>query len=131
MGTAAQLPVQLKNQSVFETRGLIAGQWKDGHTTFPVSEPSTGGVLAQCANFQQPDFVEAIESAHVAFKEYYSSTTAKDRQALLRRWNDLILENADDCEKSELLAWIEKGLITSFYSGNHSVPRKWEANCRS
>ena len=101
MGSAAQLPAQLKNPSIFETRGLVAGQWKDGHTTFSVSEPSTGHTLAQCAGFQQIDFVEAIESAHAAFKSYYSSTTAKERQALLRRWNQLILDNSDDCENCD------------------------------
>ncbi|KAH8587099.1 aldehyde dehydrogenase domain-containing protein [Bisporella sp. PMI_857] len=87
--------------SLFGSQGLIAGTWKSAQTkkTFPVIEPSSGNVLGHCANFSQHDFVEAIDSAHEGYQTFSASTTAKERGAILRRWNDLILQNSNDLAK--------------------------------
>lgn len=100
MASTAHLPFQFKNPAMFSNQGFIAGQWKHAEKgkAFPVYEPSTGQVLAQCADFSQVDFVEAIEDAHKGYQAFYTSTTAKDRQALLLQWNDLVLANIEDCE---------------------------------
>lgn len=94
----------LRNASLLDSQGLIAGSWKSapGGKTFAVSEPSTGDVLAECANFGKQDFIDAIESAHGGYQKFSSSTTAKERGAILRRWNDLILQNVEDCEIQRL-----------------------------
>lgn len=42
------------------------------------------------------DFQKAITSADKAQRIYFETTTGATRGALLRRWNDLILENLDD-----------------------------------
>jgi acyl-CoA reductase-like NAD-dependent aldehyde dehydrogenase len=42
------------------------------------------------------DFQKAIHSADEAQRNFYESTTGTSRGALLRKWNDLILENQDD-----------------------------------
>ncbi|KAJ5165195.1 Aldehyde dehydrogenase N-terminal [Penicillium coprophilum] len=93
-----QLPVQLKNPALFDSRGFVAGNWKSASSNkmFPVIEPSSGQVLGHCADFSQQDFVEAIEDADRGFRKYFFSTTAKQRSVLLRKWNDLILQNLDD-----------------------------------
>ncbi|KAJ5683445.1 hypothetical protein N7462_006610, partial [Penicillium macrosclerotiorum] len=93
-----QLPVPLEDLSLFDGRGFIAGEWKFAESTkaFPVFEPSSGNVLSQCADFSRRDFTEAIEHANGAYREYSLNTTAKQKAAYLRRWNDLILENATD-----------------------------------
>lgn len=90
----------LNNSSLFDSQGLIAGSWKSAPEgkTFQVSEPSTGDVLADCANFGKQDFLEAVESAHGGFQKFHSSTTAKERGVILRHWNDLILQNVEDCK---------------------------------
>ena len=90
----------IKNKGLHETRGLIAGEWKtakDGKT-FAVYEPSSGKVLAQCSDFGLDDFKDAIDSATRGFKSFYKSTTAKERSILLKKWNQLILDNIEDCE---------------------------------
>lgn len=50
MGSLPEISIPIKNQFLFETRGLIAGAWKqaEGGKAFPVYEPSSGGVLGQC-----------------------------------------------------------------------------------
>ena len=90
----------LQNPSMFDTRGLVAGTWRhaSSNDVFPVYEPSTGLVLEHCANFGRADFIEAIDSAYTGYQAFYSSTTAKERGSILRRWNDLILANIKDCK---------------------------------
>lgn len=90
----------LRDPSLLNSQGLIGGTWKSAplDKTFPVIEPSTGDVLRQCADFSKQDFIDAIESAHDGYQEFSSSTTAKERGVILRKWNDLILENSEDCE---------------------------------
>lgn len=93
-----QFPVELANPAVFDNRGFFAGKWRYAalDKMFPVTEPSSGQILAHCADFSQQDFVEAIEEADRGFRKYFFRTTAKQRSSLLRKWNDLILENLDD-----------------------------------
>lgn len=90
----------LRDPSLLNSQGLIGGTWKSAplDKTFPVIEPSTGDVLRQCADFSKQDFIDAIESAHDGYQDFYSSTTAKERGVILRKWNDLILANSEDCE---------------------------------
>ncbi|KAJ5360464.1 Aldehyde dehydrogenase N-terminal [Penicillium concentricum] len=93
-----QLPVQIANPTLFDSRGFIAGKWRcaASNKTFAVIEPSSGQILAHCADFSQQEFVEAIEEADRGFREYFLHTNAKQRSSLLRKWNDLILQNVDD-----------------------------------
>ena len=100
MGSLSEARIPIKNAFLFETRGLIGGSWRTAKDdkTFPVYDPSSGEVLGQCSDLGLQDFVQAIDSAERGFKEYYSSTTAKDRGVLLRRWYDLMIENAEDCK---------------------------------
>ncbi|KAJ5823886.1 hypothetical protein N7447_006226 [Penicillium robsamsonii] len=93
----SQFPVQIAIFGLFDSRGFIAGKWKyaASNKTFPVIEPS-GQILAHCADFSQQAFVEAIEEADRGLRKYFLHTTAKQRSSLLRKWNDLILQNLDD-----------------------------------
>lgn len=90
----------LKDPTLLETRGLVAGEWTFAadKKTFPVYEPSTGRVLLECSDFGQQDFIRAIEVADKGYEKFSSTTTAKERGSMLRRWNDLILSNAEDRE---------------------------------
>jgi succinate-semialdehyde dehydrogenase/glutarate-semialdehyde dehydrogenase len=92
-------PVTLSDPSLLGSNGLVAGQWRlsSSRKTFPVYEPSTGNVLHHCADMGKIDFVKAIESAHTGFLKFSTSTTAKYRGTLLRRWYELILKHQDDC----------------------------------
>lgn len=83
-----------------DTRGLVGGLFKSpaNKKTFPVYEPSSEQVLGHCSDFGHQDFVDTINVAEDGFRSFSTSTTAKERGALLRRWHDLILGHVDDCK---------------------------------
>ena len=84
--------VQLKEQY-----GLfINGQWKaasDGET-FITKSPSTGEVLAACAQATQADVDEAVEAAWAAYATW-KNVPVKERAAVLNKIADIIDENAE------------------------------------
>ncbi|KAF2436230.1 aldehyde dehydrogenase [Tothia fuscella] len=86
----------LKDSSLFISDAFIDGQWVDKEKKFPVYEPATATVLGNVTNCDLDDFKKAIESAEKAQVEYFASTTAAQRGALLRKWFDLITANTDD-----------------------------------
>lgn len=99
MSSSPPFPVALRDPSLLDSRGLINGKFRraPNEKTFPVYEPATGQVLYPCANFDREDFAEAINIAHAGYIAFNESTTAKGRGQMLHRWNDLILENLNDC----------------------------------
>lgn len=98
--TAPAIDVNISNIALLETRGLINGEWRTAkdNKTFPVYEPSSGQVLRECSDFDVDDFLAAIDSAEAGFRQYSTSTTAKERGLLLRRWYEKIVHNVEDCE---------------------------------
>lgn len=89
--------IQLKNPSLLRDRCLIKGEWVsagDG-ATIDVNNPATGDIIASVPALAAEDASNAIVAAQTAFRSW-SKLAAKDRTALLRRWFDLIVENADD-----------------------------------
>ncbi len=78
-----------------ETAALIDGLWSQADATFEVTNPADGTVIAQVADLGAAQTVIAIDAAHRAFPAW-AARTAKDRGAILRRWSDLMLANADD-----------------------------------
>ena len=87
----------LKDPSLLITKGYLAGDWVDGEggATFDVYNPARGDVIAKVADFSRAQAAEAIGAAEVAQKEW-AAMTAKERSVILRRWYDLMMENADD-----------------------------------
>lgn len=65
------------------------------------SEPSTSTVLGKVANCTLEDFRTAIQSASDVQAGFFEGTTGASRGAMLRKWNDLILANADDRKLSD------------------------------
>ena len=86
----------LKDPSLLETRAYIGGQWVDGDNgTFDVTNPARGDVIAQVADLSRAQVAGAIAQAEAAQKEW-AQWTGKERAAVLRKWYDLMMENADD-----------------------------------
>ena len=81
--------------NLVETEALIDGLWIEGDKTFEVLNPADGTVIAEVADLGAGDTRVAIEAAHRAFPTW-AAKTAKERGAILRRWSDLMLANADD-----------------------------------
>ncbi len=87
----------LSARNLLEGRAYVAGAWIDADSgaTFPVTNPATGEEIAQCADLGRAETARAIDAAHAA-QPAWAAKTAKERSAILRRWFDLIIENADD-----------------------------------
>jgi succinate-semialdehyde dehydrogenase / glutarate-semialdehyde dehydrogenase len=90
-------PINLKDSSLLRTKAFIAGAWQGAASgaTFEVHNPATGQVLAAVPRMGAAETRRAIEAANAAWPGWRSQP-AKARAAVLRRWYELMLENADD-----------------------------------
>ena len=97
----------LKDSALLRRDAFIGGQWTvaDSGHTFPVINPATGETLAHVADLGAAETLRAIAAAETALPEWRAKT-ATARAQILRRWHDLILENADDLA---LLMTLEQG----------------------
>ncbi len=76
---------------------LIDGQWvaaADGATT-AVNNPATGATIAHVPRMSAVETRQAIDAANRALPAW-RARTAKERSALLRKWQDLMLAHVDD-----------------------------------
>ncbi|WP_323038173.1 NAD-dependent succinate-semialdehyde dehydrogenase [Pararhodobacter sp.] len=87
----------LKDKTLLETRAYVAGAWigADDGKTFAVTNPARGDVIAQVADLSRAEVARAIEAANIAMKDW-AARTGKERAAVLRKWYDLMVANADD-----------------------------------
>jgi succinate-semialdehyde dehydrogenase / glutarate-semialdehyde dehydrogenase len=72
----------------------VDGQWV-GEPTIPVTNKATGEVIARVPDFGAEETRRAIEAANRAFPAW-SKLLAKERAQRLRRWYDLMIENANE-----------------------------------
>jgi succinate-semialdehyde dehydrogenase/glutarate-semialdehyde dehydrogenase len=94
--TTTDLKKLLKDESLLETRAYINGAWVNGDNgTFDVTNPARGDVIAKVADLSRAQVAGAIAQAETAQKEW-AKWTGKERAAVLRKWFDLMMENADD-----------------------------------
>ncbi len=93
----AGAPLKLEDPSLLRQQCYVNGAWLDasGGATLPVENPATGAPLGTVPAFGAADTEKAVAAAHAAFPAW-AAKTAKERAVLLRRWNDLILQNAAD-----------------------------------
>ncbi|EKE44746.1 succinate-semialdehyde dehydrogenase [Oceaniovalibus guishaninsula JLT2003] len=90
------LTSRLSDPDLLTGRAYLGGDWTDGAGgTFDVTNPATGGRIAQVADLSRAEVARAIDVAQAAQKDW-AARTAKDRSQILRRWFDLMVENADD-----------------------------------
>ncbi|MGB9990380.1 NADP-dependent succinate-semialdehyde dehydrogenase [Pseudoduganella rhizocola] len=89
--------MQLKDPSLFRQQAYVNGAWTDADNgeNFAVTNPATGEHLGTVPNMGAAETRRAIEAANAAWTAWRKKT-AKDRAAVLRKWFDLITENADD-----------------------------------
>jgi succinate-semialdehyde dehydrogenase/glutarate-semialdehyde dehydrogenase len=95
MNAISALPVPLKDPSLLETRAYVNGEWIKGDATFTVHDPATGNAIAEVTDLSAADTAKAIDVAYEAMADW-KAHTGKERAAILRRWHDLMVENADD-----------------------------------
>ena len=97
LDSATDLRSILKDPSLLVEQAYIAGEWvnaADGKT-FAVTNPARGDVIANVADMNRADAKRAIEVADKARHEW-AARTGKERAAVMRKWFDLMVENADD-----------------------------------
>ena len=90
----------LSDTSLLETKGYLAGKWVTGdkNQTFDVINPARGDTIAKVANLSREQISAAIDMAYEAQKEW-AKKTGKERATILRRWFELMMENAEDLAK--------------------------------
>jgi succinate-semialdehyde dehydrogenase/glutarate-semialdehyde dehydrogenase len=89
--------IKLKDPTLFEERGLVAGQWlaADAGLTIDVNNPATGEKLGTVPNMGAAESRRAIEAAHAA-QPGWAAKTAGERARILRKWFELMMANQDD-----------------------------------
>jgi succinate-semialdehyde dehydrogenase/glutarate-semialdehyde dehydrogenase len=97
LDAATDLKSRLKDPSLLATQGYVGGKWVDGEggATFDVSNPARGDVVAAMADLSRAQVAGAIAQAEAAQKGW-AAHTGKERAIIMRRWFDLMIENADD-----------------------------------
>jgi succinate-semialdehyde dehydrogenase/glutarate-semialdehyde dehydrogenase len=95
LDVTASLP--LKDPDLFRQANLIGGQWvqADSGKTIAVRNPATGEVVGQVPAMGAAETRRAIDAAAAALGAW-RAMLAKERAAILRKLNDLMLANADD-----------------------------------
>jgi succinate-semialdehyde dehydrogenase/glutarate-semialdehyde dehydrogenase len=89
--------MQLKDPSLFRQQAYVNGVWSDADNgeNFGVSNPANGEHLGTVPNMGTAETRRAIEAANAAWPAWRKKT-AKERATVLRKWFDLITENAAD-----------------------------------
>ena len=99
----------LSDPSLLKTRAFINGEWveADSGETFPVYNPATNEVIVEVASVGAAETRRAIEAAEAA-RHDWAARSAHERSAVLRKWNDLMLENKEDLA---IIMTVEQGKV--------------------
>ncbi|TWC66490.1 NADP-dependent succinate-semialdehyde dehydrogenase [Herbaspirillum sp. SJZ099] len=89
--------LQLKDPSLLRQQAYVNGQWRDADdgATLDVFNPANGERLGKVPQMGAAETRRAIEAANAAWPAW-KKKTARERSAILRRWHELMLANADD-----------------------------------
>src|SRR6478672_11815587 len=90
-------PLPLQDPTLFRQANCIGGKWvqADSGRTIVVKNPATGEPIGEVPALGAAETRRAIEAANRA-QGAWRAMLAKDRAAILRKVNDLMLANADD-----------------------------------
>lgn len=89
--------LNLKDPTLLRQQCFIDGEWCDANdaSTFTVTNPATGEAIGTAPHMGAEETRRAIDAANAAWPAWRKKT-ARERALILRKWNDLMLENADD-----------------------------------
>ncbi len=88
---------QIKNKQLVANKAFIGGRWIDANdkATFTVNNPADDSILGELPDLGKDEINQAINAANDAFKSW-KNVSASERSALLHKWYQLVLDNADD-----------------------------------
>ncbi|MEI6749389.1 MAG: NAD-dependent succinate-semialdehyde dehydrogenase [Bacteroidales bacterium] len=94
----------LKDKSLLKTLCFIDGEWIDSAAGkyFEIVNPFSNSKIADIPQLTDSQVEEAILAASAAFKTW-KNVLVTERTVLLKKWNDLILENVEDLAKIMVL----------------------------
>lgn len=89
--------IELQNRKLFRQQCYVNGNWIDADQgeTIPVTNPADGATLGTIPKLGSAETRRAIEAAEVAWP-IWRDKTAGERSKILRRWQELMLENQED-----------------------------------
>ena len=87
----------LTRADLLPNANFVAGRWRPAGSgaLLPVTDPATGDLIAQVPDSGPADAQAAVDAAHAAFPAW-RKVPAKQRAAIVRRWNDLVLAHQED-----------------------------------
>ena len=85
----------------FFNQTYINGQWVSAQSgeTFDVFNPSNGEKIGRVPDCNTKDAEKAVQAAYQTFQNQWSVKTGKERSVIIRKFNDLILNNKDHLGK--------------------------------
>ena len=87
--------MKLNDETLLRDRCFVNGQWIGGQESLPVTNPANGEEVGRVPKLGGDETRQAIDAANAALPGWRARTAA-DRGAILRRWYELMHENADD-----------------------------------
>jgi succinate-semialdehyde dehydrogenase/glutarate-semialdehyde dehydrogenase len=95
--TNSGTPLKLSDAKLFHPQCYVDDQWCDADSgkTIPVTNPATGDLIGTVPNMGAAETRRAIAAADAAMPAWRAKT-AKERARVLRKWNDLMMENQED-----------------------------------
>ena len=96
--------MQLNDPKLFRQQAYINGEWvnADEGGTVEVTNPSNGAVLGTIADCGPDETRRAIEAANAAWPAW-RARAPKERSDILRRWYELMMENADPEQRGRVM----------------------------
>ena len=87
----------ISQSRLFKNECFVDGAWASAASgkTFDVFNPATEERIATVPDFDKQDTRQAVDAAVRAFPEW-AGKTATERQKILERWYELIVENVDE-----------------------------------
>lgn len=89
----------LTRPDLIRSANFIAGQWSDAPAArLAVTDPATGALITEVPDSGAAEARAALDAAHAAFAAW-RKVPAKQRAAIIKRWNDLVIAHQDDLGK--------------------------------
>lgn len=93
------LTLTLTRPDLLRSANFINGLWSPGPGgLLDVTDPATGAVIVSVPDSGAAEALAALEAAHAALPAW-RKVPAKQRAAIIKRWNDLVLAHQDDLGK--------------------------------
>jgi succinate-semialdehyde dehydrogenase/glutarate-semialdehyde dehydrogenase len=91
------MTLTITRDDLVRSHNFIGGRWCAAvdEAVLPVLDPADDSPITHVADSSEADARAAVDAAHAAFPGW-RATPAKERARLLKRWNDLIVQNQED-----------------------------------